>query len=228
MTKIGQISIPVGTIPLMDSSCIQNRGFRQDAPVERYFVYVHQDLSTNEVFYVGKGCNTRHAVMSSRGKKHTLRLEECFAKKSLNAAIIYATNDEDKAYRYERIAIRYLREANLRMVTDDKIGAEMNLRYEVEWCSYLPCDENGDADTNKAKYEVCYFTTPKKAVEFAKKLMSENKDAFGSIRVSEEMESILNDGKGWRRRTWDAIRTLFVESKDYDYQESDFERLCVN
>ena len=35
----------------------------------KFYVYIWKDLSTNEVFYVGKGCKKRYKDLSNRNKR---------------------------------------------------------------------------------------------------------------------------------------------------------------
>lgn len=57
--------------------------------------------------------------------------------------------------------------------------------WEVEWCSEIPLDENGDSDMDAAKYHFVHIQDKDKALAYAKKVLP--KDAFGAVRVTPMM-----------------------------------------
>ncbi len=57
-------------------------------------------------------------------------------------------------------------------------------RFKVEWCSSIPVDENGDAIYDAAVYQTQTFPTFGWASAFVRQLLSDRKDAFGSIRIT--------------------------------------------
>ena len=54
--------------------------------------------------------------------------------------------------------------------------------FEVEWCTELPTDENGDRDIDNATMCVKHFTTLDAARAWAKRVAPV--DEFGSVRIT--------------------------------------------
>ncbi len=54
--------------------------------------------------------------------------------------------------------------------------------WEVEWCSVLPVDENGDADRDSATHVARYYRDKAAAEVYARKVYP--KDQFGSVAIT--------------------------------------------
>ena len=100
-------------------------------------------------------------------------------------------------------------------------------RYEVEWCPEMPVDEHGDFEPDLAKYSRKHFNTFPEAIEFAKTILKEGKDCFGSpgidFQVYHRDEDVF-EHEGWTRMVWETESTLRVDVEDYQYTEKDLER----
>ena len=65
--------------------------------------------------------------------------------------------------------------------------------FEVEWCTKIPRDENGDADLDRATYRIGMVATREAALALAKKVYPQ--DQFGCVAVTEmEYSDELGDG----------------------------------
>ena len=85
--------------------------------------------------------------------------------------------------------------------------------YEVEWCSEIPRDENGDSDMDAAKMHVARFSTHDEALAFAKEVYP--RDAFGSVCITPMQFSPYDDDDATIYPTagfWDATG----DSEHYD------------
>ena len=77
------------------------------------------------------------------------------------------------------------------------------IKFEVEWCPFLPPDGAGGVDIDKAKYRAEQFWTRAEALERAKKVFA--KDQFGSVRIT-KVEFVDPYGDGLPRTfRWKAI-----------------------
>ena len=77
------------------------------------------------------------------------------------------------------------------------------IKFEVEWCTFLPSDGAGGVDIDKAKYRAERFRTRAQALDFAKKVFGEDK--FGSVRIT-KVEFVDPYGDGLPRTfRWKAI-----------------------
>jgi len=60
-------------------------------------------------------------------------------------------------------------------------GNTGDLLYEVEWCTDMPQDENGDVDFYECTYDQEYLKTQEEAIAFAKKIFP--KDLVGEVKI---------------------------------------------
>lgn len=54
--------------------------------------------------------------------------------------------------------------------------------WEVEWCTEIPVDENGDSDMDRAKLHVERFQFAEEAMEFARDVFPQ--DQFGAVAIT--------------------------------------------
>lgn len=66
--------------------------------------------------------------------------------------------------------------------------------YEVQWCTHLPLDENGDGDLDRAVYQRRIVPTRGLARHWARKMLKV--DAFGSVTITlVRWKDIHKDGR---------------------------------
>ena len=84
--------------------------------------------------------------------------------------------------------------------------------FEVEWCSVLPRNKNGDAEPDLATYEFRVLDTYDAALAFAKSIYP--KDQWGSVRIT-PVEFVDPFGDGIKRTfRWEPIGdSEFFEGK---------------
>lgn len=95
-----------------------------------------------------------------------------------------------------------------------------NERFEIDWCPALAFDANGDHDMDRERRNVAYYLTLPSAVDAAKRLLRDGKDAYGAILVTRQ-ERLA----GFPRTTdheWENVETLEVSDPDDIYTEADF------
>lgn len=101
-----------------------------------------------------------------------------------------------------------------------KIG---DYQYEVEWCSNLPLNKWGEGELDLAHYEFNEFKEIDKAIEFAKDLLKNNKDAFGSVRLSKQIYEETMYAP-WLKE-WKDYSYFHVDDLNYDYSNPEWTRL---